>query len=70
MNANQSFMLLRIALTAGGTVAATKGIDMTQYNIVSGSILTIVGALTTCVPIVWGWFVHKTPNTDNVAASK
>lgn len=69
MNYDQAMMLLRIALTAGGSIASAKGVDMAQYNTVSGSIVTVVGGLTVVIPIVWGWFIHK-DGTNNVADSK
>ena len=62
VNLDQLLSLVRAVLVIAGTFIVTseghKGmLSATDWQTISGALLIIV-------PIVWSWFVHKTPSEE------
>lgn len=69
MNKEQVLALLRAAILATGTVVVTLGIMSPEdWGTLVNGLMTIAGAVTTMIPIVWAVSTHSTLNTIGAAA--
>lgn len=69
MNQEQILALVRAAILATGTVVTTLGIMAPEdWGTIVNGLMTIGGALSTMVPIIWAVSTHSTLNTIGAAA--